>query len=107
MRLGRTIASTGILILLTVASAGAQTTPVAPAAPSTSAAPPAAPIKAINKRFLLSHSSPVYKSPDTSSAVLAHVKRKTHVRVVGMMGDWLQIKLSSGKIGYIPTKAAE
>jgi uncharacterized protein YgiM (DUF1202 family) len=106
------LANAGILILLTAAVAGAQATPVAPPAPSvpmsTSAtAPPAAPIKPLNKRYLLSHSSPVYKAPDTNSTVLAHVKAKTHVRVVGITGDWLKIKMSSGKTGFVPMKAAE
>jgi hypothetical protein len=39
--------------------------------------------------------------------VVAHVKRRTYVDVIGITGDWLQIKLPSGKIGFIPTHAAE
>jgi len=67
----------------------------------------ARPLKPINKRFLLSHNSSVYREPNTSSAVVAHVKRGRHVRVVGITGDWLQIRLSGDKVGFIPTKAAE
>jgi len=39
--------------------------------------------------------------------VVAHVKAKSRVAVIGITGDWLQIKLSSGKVGFIPTHAAE
>jgi len=103
------IASAGIVLAL--ASVGAQAASASSPAPSpatsTSAAPSAAPIKSIKKRFLLSKSSPVYQKPDAASAVLAHVKRKTHVNVIGITGDWLQIKLPSGTVGFIPAKTAE
>ena len=39
--------------------------------------------------------------------MVARVKAKTHVAVIGITGDWLQIKLSSDKVGFIPTHAAE
>jgi hypothetical protein len=39
--------------------------------------------------------------------VLSQIKRRTHVDVIGITGDWLQIKLPSGKIGFIPTHAAD
>ena len=111
MKLAQSIASAGILILLSSALVGAQSpaapAPAAPPPAPASAPAPAAPMKSINKRYLLSHSSSVYRDPDTGSAVVAHLKRHSHVRVVGMTGDWLQVKLSSGKTGYIPTKAVE
>ena len=61
------------------------------AAPTT-----AAELKPVKKRFLLSHSSSVYEQPDKTSAVIGHVRGSTHVRVTGVTGDWLRIRLSSG-----------
>jgi uncharacterized protein YgiM (DUF1202 family) len=74
-----------------------------PAAATTTAAA----LKPFKKRFLLSHSSSVYQQPDKTSAVIANVRRKTHVSVTGVTGDWLQIRLSNGKVGFIPSSAAE
>lgn len=67
----------------------------------------AAKLEPIKKRYLLTHSSSVYSQPDKGSTVLAHVRRKSHVNVTGVTGDWLQIRLSSGKTAYIPSSAAE
>jgi hypothetical protein len=39
--------------------------------------------------------------------VVAHVHRKGYVRVIGITRGWLQIKLRSGTIGFIPVSAAE
>jgi hypothetical protein len=110
MRLIKIIASAGIVLVL--ASVKTQAEPAsapgpraATAASNTPAVPPA--IKPVKKRFLLSRSSAVYQQPDSTSAVVTHVKRRTHVDVIGIAGDWLQIKLRSGKIGFIPTNAAE
>ena len=110
MKLIKIIASAGIVLVLasvkTQAELAAAPSPSAAAgASNTSSAPPS--IKPIKKRFLLSRSSAVYQQPDSTSAVLTHLKRRTHVDVIGITGDWLQIKLRSGKIGFIPTHAAE
>jgi uncharacterized protein YgiM (DUF1202 family) len=110
MRIIEVMASVGIVLVL--ASARTQAAPTsAPdlsAATAASNAPSAAPsTKPIKKRFLLSRSSRVYQRPDAGSIVVAHVKAKSHVTVIGITGDWLQIKLSSGKVGFIPTQAAE
>jgi hypothetical protein len=35
-----------------------------------------------------------------------HVRRGTHESVTGVTGDW-QIRLSNGKVGFIPSSAAE
>jgi hypothetical protein len=64
-------------------------------------------LKPLRKRFLLSHSSSVYEYPDKASAAIAHVRRKTRISVTGIQGDWLQIRLSSGKVGFILSSAAE
>ncbi|HUY27686.1 MAG TPA: tetratricopeptide repeat protein [Candidatus Binataceae bacterium] len=80
-----------------------------PAAPSGAApAPAAAPtIKPLNKLFLLTRNSPVYQSPDQTSSVVAQVKRRKYVHVIGIAGAYLQIKLRNGTIGFIPIAAAE
>ncbi len=31
----------------------------------------------------------------------------SHVHVIGITGDWLQVKLPGDKVGFIPTRAAE
>jgi hypothetical protein len=115
----KSIATVGFalsLSVLTVGGLAAQTS--APPAPVSSTAPPApassttsdtgsAPIKPMHEHYLVSHSSAVYAQADTSSAVIGHVHRRKHVTVTGLEGDWLQVRLPHGKVGYIPTKAAE
>jgi tetratricopeptide (TPR) repeat protein len=78
--------------------------------PSTTASAPgaAAPqIKPLNKLFLLTKNSPVYQSPDATSSTIGQVRRKKYVHVTGIAGDYLQIKLKNGTIGFIPESAAE
>ena len=87
-------------------------TSVVPAAPPTPAAttaptPGAFKIKAIDKKFRLTHNSPVYENPDRTSRVVGKVSRRKYVHVIGITGNWLQIKLRSGTVGFIPTSAAE
>jgi hypothetical protein len=115
MNLQKTVAIAG-LMLSVISSAAFAAEPSTPAAsvalPATTATPialPVAPskIKATKKRFLLTHSSSVYEKPDKASAVVGHVRSGTHVNVTGVTGDWLQVKLSSGKVGFIPSSAAE
>ena len=117
MRIGKTIATTAIILSFTaVAALGAESPAASPtaavptiAATATPAAAPtnAAGIKPVKKRFLLSHSTSVYVQPDKSSAVIAHVNRRTHINITGLTGDWLRVQLSSGKVGFIPSSAAE
>jgi tetratricopeptide (TPR) repeat protein len=100
-------------------------TPAAPPPPAEASAPPAAPlppapppvasaaplaakpIRPLNKKFLLTHNSPVYQNPDASSAVVAQVHRRKYVHVTGITGDWLQVTLRNGTVGFIPASAAE
>ncbi|HLH77312.1 MAG TPA: hypothetical protein VKV28_10945 [Candidatus Binataceae bacterium] len=84
----------------------ASAPPPAPNPPAASG-PAAAPIRQLNKRFLLSHSSPVYQDMDRSSEVVAQVHRRRYVRVTGISGNWLRIRLRDGQVGYIPTSAVE
>ena len=103
----KTIACVAILVVSCPLWSQAEVSAPSAVAPASSAtsAPPS--IKPIKKRFLLSHSSAVYREPNTSSAVMAHVKRGKHVRVIGITGDWLQIRLSADNVGFIPAKVAE
>jgi hypothetical protein len=100
-----------ILILTALGFANAQMAPSSAPSPGAAAAPASAatlpPVKPIQKRYLLSHSTPVYAQPNTGSRVIEHVGAKTHVSVSGITGDWLVIRLHRGGVGYIPATAAE
>jgi uncharacterized protein YgiM (DUF1202 family) len=115
MNLYKTIAIAG-LILLVVSSASfaaeSSAPPASVAVPATTATPVAPPttaskIQVTKKRFLLTHSSSVYEEPDKASSIIGHVRYGTHVTVIGVTGDSLQIRLSSGEVGFIPSSAAE
>ncbi|MGH7781609.1 MAG: tetratricopeptide repeat protein [Candidatus Binataceae bacterium] len=91
-------------------SGGAATTANEPAAPPSqpAAMPGAAPvIKPLNKLFLLTKNSAVYQTPDTASSVVGQVKRRKYVHVTGITGNFLQIKLRNGTVGFVPVTAAE
>jgi len=89
----------------------------APAPPANAASPPStmtasAPanpskIKPLNKLFLLTKNSSVYENPDVTSPAIGQVRRKKYVHVTGITGEFLQIKLKNGSIGFIPVSAAE
>jgi tetratricopeptide (TPR) repeat protein len=85
------------------------TVPTPASTPSASSAPiaqgPA--IRQANKRFLLTHDSPVYESMSDSGRVIAQVHRRKYVHVIGLGEQWLRIQLRDGKIGFIPATAAE
>ncbi|MGD0073707.1 MAG: tetratricopeptide repeat protein [Candidatus Binataceae bacterium] len=93
--------------------ATAASTAAAPivSTPASTPAPPSAPravkIKALDKKFQLTHDSPVYENPDNTSRVVGKVTHRKWVHVTGITGDWLQIKLRNGTVGFIPTSAAE
>lgn len=76
-------------------------------APSQPAASGSAKVKPLNKVFLLTKNSPVYQDPDTTSNVIGQVHRKKYVHVVGLAGNYLQIKLRNGTVGFVPEAAAE
>jgi tetratricopeptide (TPR) repeat protein len=90
---------------LAAQAGAAPATAPTPAAAAPAPAPPK--IKKVNKLFLLTKSSPVYESPDTTSRQVAKVQRKKYVHVIGIAGSYLQIKLRNGTIGFIPIAAAE
>jgi tetratricopeptide (TPR) repeat protein len=89
----------------TAAPAAAATTeaPTTAAAPSTGAPT----IKPLNKLFVLTKNSPVYQNPDETSSTIGQVRRKKYVHVTGITGNFLQIKLKNGAVGFIPVAAAE
>jgi len=88
--------------------AEAPATTTAPeSAPSQTAAAGSTKVKPLNKVFLLTKNSPVYESPDTTSNVIGQVHRKKYVHVVGLAGNYLQIKLRNGTVGFVPEAAAE
>ena len=77
-----------------------------PAASSASIAPGPA-IRITNKRFLLTHDSPVYESMSDGARIVAQVHRRKYVHVTGLGGQWLRIQLRDGTTGFIPVTAAE
>ncbi len=92
----------------------------APAAPpAEAAAPPAAApspaasgvkqakLRSLNRRFKLTHDSPVYQAADSATSVVAQVHRGKWVHVTGIPGNYLQVTLRNGTVGFIPVSAAE
>lgn len=71
--------------------------------------PPAGPpkIKPTNRKFRLTHDSPLYQMNNNTSPVVGQVHRGKFVHVTGIAGDWLQVKLRNGTVGFIPVTAAE
>lgn len=65
------------------------------------------PIKPLNRRFRLTHDSEVYQNPDSGSPMVGHVHRRKFVRVTGITGSWLQVRLRDGTVGFVPIGAAE
>jgi tetratricopeptide (TPR) repeat protein len=89
------------------ATAGAPAESSATTATASAPAGGAAKIKPLNKLFLLTKNSSVYQNPDETSGVIGQVRRKKYVHVTGITGNFLQIKLKNGTIGFIPVAAAE
>jgi tetratricopeptide (TPR) repeat protein len=77
----------------------------APAAPAPAGAVPQ--VRPLNRKFLLTHDSPVYETPLESANVVAQVHRGKFVHVTGMAGNWFRIQMKNGTVGFIPVTAAE
>jgi tetratricopeptide (TPR) repeat protein len=92
-------------------TAAAAVTPGAAPSPETAAAPPAVAngpkLRKLNRKFKLTKDSPVYLGADSSTSVVAHVHHGYFVRVTGIQGNWLQITMRNGTVGFIPVTAAE
>jgi tetratricopeptide (TPR) repeat protein len=91
-------------------------TPAPTGAPSAEAIvppPPPAPavkksrFRALNRKFRLTRNSAVYQRPDSSASVVGQAHRGNFVHVTGIQGDWFQITLHNGTVGFIPITAAE
>lgn len=85
------------------ATAGAAPTAEAAVAP----AGPQHKLKQVNRRFKLTKNSAVYQGTDPSTSVVGQVHRGHFVHVTGIQGNWLQITLRNGTVGFIPVSAAE
>ena len=92
----------------TAAAVAPEPSPGAAATTAAAAAPAGSPtIKPLNKLFVLTKNSPVYQNPDETSSTIGEVRRKKYVHVTGITGNFLQIKLKNGSVGFIPVAAAE
>ena len=105
-------------LLAATPSAAPPPTEVAPAAPGAApgaeaavAPPPAAPgvkphkLMPINRKFKLFKDSAVYQAADASTSVVGQVHHGHLVHVTGIQGNWLQITLRNGTVGFIPVAA--
>ena len=98
-------------------AAPSKTAPAAAVLASPSASPAAesaslpaaatAPVRPVNRKFLLTHDSAVYEAPQDSATVVAQVHRRKFVRVTGITGNWFRIQMRNGTVGFIPVSAAE
>jgi len=59
--------------------------------------------------FLLTQNSPVYESTNPGARVIAQVHRgkKVHVTAITTDKKWLQVRLKTGVVGFIPVTATE
>jgi tetratricopeptide (TPR) repeat protein len=92
------------------ASTAAATEETPAEAATTAASAPGAgtpKVKPVNKLFLLTKNSSVYQNPDDTSPTVGEVRKKKYVHVTGIAGNYLQIRLKNGTVGFIPETAAE
>jgi len=96
-----------------VAGTPAPVAPVANPAEAAAVPVPAAPggkrakLKPLNRKFKLTKDSAVYQQPDGSTTAVGQVHRGHFVHVTGIQGNWLQVTLHNGTVGFIPVSAAE
>jgi tetratricopeptide (TPR) repeat protein len=96
-----------------VAGTPAPVAPVANPAEAAAVPAPAAPggkrakLKPLNRKFKLTKDSAVYQQPDGSTTAVGQVHRGHFVHVTGIQGNWLQVTLHNGTVGFIPVSAAE
>ena len=90
------------------APAAASPAPASSAPAAQASAAPAKPqIKPVNRRFLLTKNSKVYEAPDQNSSIVGAVHQRKYVQVTAIEGDWLQVRLRNGSVGFVPAVAAE
>jgi hypothetical protein len=83
----------------------ASPTPAVAAASPTPSPPPT--VRPIDRRFIVTHDSPVYAGPDATTAIVAEVHKRKRVHITGITGDWLRVETSNGTVGFIPDAALE
>jgi tetratricopeptide (TPR) repeat protein len=93
--------------LLSPANPAAAATVVPAAAPTERPSTPPPRLRTLDKRYLLTHDSPVYSAPNNTTQIVAQVHRRRFVHVTGMVGDWFRVQLRNGTVGYIPVATAE
>jgi hypothetical protein len=86
------------------APAASQTPAVVAASPTPS---PRLTVRPIDRRFIVTHDSPVYAGPDAATAVVAQVHKRKRVHITGITGDWLRVEMNNGTVGFIPDAALE
>ncbi len=118
-RLGTSQAAPTMAVAAPTVAAQQAASPVTTAAPTVSptmtpapvssptATPQPPPIMVLDRRFIVSHDSPVYARPDSSSAVVGRVRRGRYVHITGLTGNWLRVRLYDGTVGFIPDQAVE
>ncbi|HXD89851.1 MAG TPA: tetratricopeptide repeat protein [Candidatus Binataceae bacterium] len=89
----------GATAIASPAPTGGATMPPAAGAPHK--------LREIEKRFKLTHDSPLYQSPASDSPVVGQVHRGKFVHITGIAGDWFRVQLKTGVVGFIPVSAAE
>ncbi|HXW85140.1 MAG TPA: tetratricopeptide repeat protein [Candidatus Binataceae bacterium] len=72
-----------------------------------SAAPAAPALKPLNKLWKLTHDSDVFQDASSTSSVVGHVRRRGYIHVTGIEGDYLEVKLRNGVVGFVPASVAE
>lgn len=64
-------------------------------------------VAAVNSLYRLNHDSPVFKEPDDTSEVLAHVHDGKSLHVTGVAGPYLLITMKDGTVGFVPAAVAD
>ncbi len=64
-------------------------------------------LRPLDRKFRLTKDSAVYQGTDSSTSVVGQVHRGHFVHVTGIQGNWLQVTLRNGTVGFIPVTAAE
>jgi hypothetical protein len=64
-------------------------------------------VRPTDKYFKLTHNAPVLDKPNRWGKKLAEVHRPYYVHVIGVAPSYMQIRMKSGLVGFIPVTALE